>query len=113
MKITPDSIKEGVERALISWFEEYPISTRNILEDALIAAFAKWLEGHSKEIIEAIAKHAGADWMNKYLPTPAEKEAFRRELSCPQGNRSGLSRLSIPGWTDRFYCLPRNGGKDA
>jgi hypothetical protein len=56
MNTTNRSAIEGVEKAFSCWLYDHPVSFPPIVSEAIAVAFAKWLDEHFTEIIEAIAK---------------------------------------------------------
>ena len=85
MNIAPKSVIEGVDRAVSFWLYDHPVSFPPMVSEAITAAVTGWLDEHSKEIIEAIAKKGV-----EAQPKPSSVSNGNGVRWCPDCRRNEL-----------------------
>lgn len=54
------AISDGVAEAFDFWLSQYPISTPECIEVAVMRVFDCWLDNHKDEIVAAVADRASS-----------------------------------------------------
>lgn len=57
---------EGVAEAWVYWLDQHPVSVPELIHDAVTKAVTSWLNQHSEDLIDAIARRHGP------LPAPTD-----------------------------------------